>query len=66
MGGRIRIYAGFRFNDEGINRIAGWTPMNMTDTGLDFSRSAALGRGSPGSDDNGVIMGDVVRVWKAR
>jgi len=61
--GRIRVYAGFR-DDEGVSRI-GWVDVDERDPMriLDFSRTPALGRGRAGCfDDNGVIMGDVVRM----
>ncbi len=60
--GCIRVYAGFR-DGGGVSRI-GWVdvePANPTRV-LRVSRHPALDIGSPGTfDDNGVILGDIVR-----
>lgn len=61
---RIRVYAGMR-DCEGISRIA-YVDVSSTDPTrvLDVALTPALDVGEPGMfDDNGVILGDVVR-WK--
>jgi hypothetical protein len=61
--GRIRVFAGFR-DDAGISRI-GWVDVDpeRPDRVLEVSATPALNVGTPGCfDDNGVILGDVVRL----
>src|SRR3990167_6130982 len=58
----IRVYAGFR-DDEGISRI-GYVDVDSQDPTkvLSISENPVLDRGRDGCfDDNGVILGDVVR-----
>jgi hypothetical protein len=60
---RVRVYAGFRDLD-GVSRI-GWVDIAADDPTrvLNVCREPALDVGRPGCfDDNGVILGDVVRV----
>jgi len=60
--GRIRVYSGMR-DDEGVSRI-GWCDVDDRDPTriLGFSTRPALDVGRPGCfDDNGVILGEVVR-----
>jgi hypothetical protein len=59
---KIRVYAGFR-DDEGISRI-GYVDLDPSDPKkiLAVSKDPVLDIGEPGTfDDNGVILGDVVR-----
>lgn len=62
-GGRIRIYGGMR-DAEGVSRI-GWIDVAAEDPlkVLAVSEVPALDVGQPGAfDDNGVILGDVIRL----
>jgi predicted GH43/DUF377 family glycosyl hydrolase len=62
MDGKIRVYAGFR-DEEGVSRI-GFVDLDPADPKkiLRVSEKPALDIGTPGTfDDNGVILGDVVR-----
>lgn len=59
----IRVYAGFR-DQEGVSRI-GCVDLSADDpmTVVNISREPVLDVGRPGTfDDNGVILGDVLRV----
>lgn len=59
----IRVYAGFR-DDEGVSRI-GYVDVDSSDPTriIEVSKSPVLDRGRDGCfDDNGVILGDVVRI----
>lgn len=59
---RIRVFGGMR-DDAGVSRI-GWIDVKTTDPTcvLDVSADPALDIGEPGMfDDNGVILGDVIR-----
>ncbi len=59
---RIRVFAGFR-DDAGVSRI-GWVDLDAERPSrvIEISPQPALDIGAPGCfDDNGVILGDVVR-----
>lgn len=59
----IRLYGGMR-DDDGVSRI-GWIDVDSSDPlqVLNVSQTPALDIGAPGMfDDNGVILGDVIRV----
>jgi hypothetical protein len=62
IGDVIRVYAGFR-DDQGVSRI-GYVDVAANDPSnvLGVSRMPVLDIGNPGAfDDNGVILGDIVR-----
>lgn len=61
--GVLRIYAGFR-DEAGVSRI-GYVDVDVSKTPgvISVSRDPVLDVGTPGAfDDNGVILGDVIRV----